>query len=213
MRLNPGAFDRHLQHMGQRVQWRRSYACACSNPHTGAADPKHALCSGKGRIWDPAKDSVVGVASQKTLAQWQAMGMFEAGDCVLSIPQSSSMYDEVSQFDRVTMLNSTDVFSQPLVHGSPTEKLLFKVERITRCFWLHPQTKLLVEGGLPQVGADGLPVWPNGGEPPPGATYSLSGFKFSEYFCWGEFPSDRNEHQGARLPKRLVLRKWDLFGR
>jgi hypothetical protein len=213
MRLNPGAFDRHLQHIGQKVRWRRSYACACSNPHTGAPDPKHALCAGKGRIWDDPLDSVVGVASQKTLAQWQAMGMFEAGDTVLSVPQSSPMYDEVSQFDRIVLLNSTDVFSQPLTRGTPTEKLLFQVDKITRCFWLHPQTRALAEGSLPQIGADGRPVWPDGGEPPPGATYSLTGMKLSEYFVFGEFPSDRNEHSGARLPKRIVARRWDLFGR
>ena len=212
MRLNPAAFDRHLQSIGQQVQWRRSFACACYNQQSGSADPKHALCAGKGRIWDQPRPSVVGVASQKTLAQWQAMGMFEAGDTVLSIPQSSSMYDEISQFDRVTMLNSTDVFSQPLTHGAPSERLLFQVASITRCFWLHPQTRNIVEGGLPSVGPDGRLTWTSG-EPPPGASYSLTGTKYGEFFCFGDFPSDRPEHSGARLPKRVVLRRWDLFGR
>jgi hypothetical protein len=55
--------------------------------------------------------------------------------------------------------------------------------------------------------------WPNGGGPPIGVTYSLTGTKFDEYFIFLNLPSDRNEHEGARLPKKVTLRKWDLFGR
>ena len=80
-------------------------------------------------------------------------------------------------------------------------------------FWLHPQTRALVEGGIPVFDSHGAPSWPNGGEPPPGATYSISGEKFSEYFIFDQFPSDRNQHSGMRLPKRVVARQFDLFGR
>jgi hypothetical protein len=213
MRLNPAAFDRHLTSIGQQARWSRSYACPCVNPTSGSPDPKHALCGGKGRIWDQPLDTVVGVASQKVQAQWAQMGMYEAGDMVLSVPQSSAMWDEVSQFDRILMLNSNDVFSQPFTRGAPTERILFKPEKMTRCFWLHPQTGAIVDGKLPVFDENGRPSWPAGGEPPPGVKYSLTGFKFSEYWVWGGFPSDRNEHSGARLPKRVVARKWDLFGR
>lgn len=212
MRLNPAAFDRHLNHIGQQVQWRRSYACACVNPTSGAPDPKHRLCNGKGRLWDSAIDTVVGVARQETLAEWQASGLYESGDMVLSIPQSSPLYD-AGQFDRILLKNGTDVFSQPMVRGGPTERLLFTVKSFSRCFWLDPITRLPIEGALPVVDEDGNLSWPGLGEPPPGATYSLTGEKYSEYFIFGSFPSDRNEHQGARLPKRLIARKWDLLSR
>ena len=43
--------------------------------------------------------------------------------------------------------------------------------------------------------------------------YSLTGKKFDEYFIFGQYPSDRNQHSGMRLPRKLVARKWDLFGR
>lgn len=212
MQFNPAAFDTFLTGMGQDVLWRRSYACACVNPASGQPDPKHALCSGKGRLWDEPVATVTGVAGQKVQIQWAQMGMWEAGDLVLSIPQVSPLW-EAGAFDRVTALNATDVFSQPLVRGAPAERLQFQPASVTRCFWLHPSTRQVVDGGLPVIGADWRPSWPNGGEPPPGATYSLTGTKFGEYFIWGELPSDRNQHRGMRLPRRVVARKFDLFGR
>lgn len=212
MRFNSSAFDRFLTDIGQKVEWRRSFSCACVNLASGQADPRHALCSGKGRIWEPPVPTVTGVASQKVQMQWAQMGQWEQGDMVLSIPQSSPLWN-AGQYDRVTSMNSTDVFSQPMVRGAPTERLIFAVEAITRCFWLHPQTRVIVEGGLPVVSPTGTLSWPNGGEPPPGMTYSLTGTKHSEYFIWGEMTSDRNQHSGMALPRRVVARKWDLFGR
>lgn len=212
MRFNSSAFDRFLVDIGQDVQWRRSFSCACVNLASGQPDPKHALCSGKGRIWEPPITTVTGVASQKVQMQWAQMGQWEQGDMVLSIPQVSPLWN-AGQYDRVTSMNSTDVFSQPLVRGAPTERLIFAVASVTRCFWLHPQTRVIVEGGLPVVSATGTLSWPNGGEPPPGMTYSLTGTKHAEYFIWGEMTSDRNQHSGMALPRRVVARKWDLFGR
>lgn len=213
MRFNPGAFNTHLNNIGQKVTWRRAYACACVSADSGQPDPKHQLCMGKGRIWDPAITTVTGVARQDALAEWKSSGLAETGDMVLSIPESSPMWD-AGQFDRILLLNSNDVFSQPLKHGAPTERLLFTVDSFIRCFWLDPVTRTIIEGALPSVDANGNLSWAGGvGEPPPGVSYSLTGQKLDEYFVWGKFPSDRNEHSGMRLPKRLIARKWDLYGR
>lgn len=213
MRFNPAAFDRFLTDIGQDVLWRRSYSCACINPSSGQPDPKHALCMGKGRVWDSPVSTVAGVASQKVQMQWAQMGLWEAGDMVLSIPQVSPMW-EAGPFDRITAMNSTDVFSQPLVHGGVNERLLFKPASLSRCFWLDPATRQPVDGSLPVIGDDGRPTWPGGvGEPPPGAGYSLTGTRYSEYFIFGDFPTDRNQHRGMRLPRRAVARKFDLFNR
>lgn len=213
MRLNPAAFDRHLANIGQRVLWRQSFACACVNPASGAPDPKHALCMGKGRLWARPVETVTGVARQETLAEWAQFGLWESGDMVLSIPQNSPLWD-AGQFDRVTLLNSSDVFSQPLTRGAPNERLIFHVASVTRCFWLHPVTREVVEGRVPVIDADGRPSWPGGvGEPPPGTVYSLTGTKYDEYYVFSMFPSDRNQHQGVRLPKRVVVRRFDMFSR
>lgn len=211
MRLNPGAFNRHLAHMGQAVSWRAAYACACVNPDSGQPDPKHQLCRGKGWLWDAGVDTVTGISAQQVTAKAIAAGLFEVGDTVATIPENSVMYS-AGRFDRVLLKNSTTKFSQPLKRGAPVERLLFTVAKLTRVFWLDAQ-KQPVEGTLPQVDDSGNLSWPNGGAPPAGATYSLTGEKFDEYFVAGDLVSDRNHHGGARLPRKVTLRKWDLFGR
>ena len=166
---------------------------------------------GKGRIWDPPVDTVVGVASQKVQLQWAQMGLWEAGDTVMSVPQASPLWD-AAPFDRILMLNATDGFSQPLVRGAPSERLLFDPVKLARCFYLHPLTRQPVDVPVPTV-QGGILSWPGGGGPPPGVTYSLTGEKNSEFFIFMDLASDRNQHQGMRLPKRIVARKWDLFNR
>lgn len=214
MRLNPAHFNRHLNNIGQKLKWRRSYACACVNPASGQPDPKHSVCHGKGRIWDAGVTTVGGVAKQVVKPQMAGLGIWESGDMQLTVPESSPMWADAGKYDRVLLLNSTDVFSLPLVRGGVNEKVIFTVQSVSRCFYLHPTTKAIVDCDLPTVGADGVPVWVSGAnEPPPNAAYSLTGQKYDEYFVIDSMPSDRNEHQGARLPKLLQLRKWDLFGR
>lgn len=210
MQLSPAAFNRHLEHMGQKVTWRKAFACPCKNPNSDAADPRCPHCSGKGYMWDPAKDSVVGVASSKVQREWAQFGLYQSGDSVVSIPENSPLYD-MGQNDRVAMLNATEQFSLTLVRAAPTERLIGKIEVITRVFWLNAQ-KEIVLGDIPTVAETGRLTWASGA-PPAGTQYTISGSKFSEFYCWGPYPSNRNEHQGARLPKRVVLRKFDLWGR
>lgn len=214
MRFSPSRFDRHLANIGQRIAWRRSYACACVSPTSGAPDPKHQLCSGKGRIWADPIETVCGISKQEVTPEMIAAGMYESGDMTMTIPQASPMWGGAGRFDRVKLLNSTDVFSQPYTRGAPNERIIFAVQSIERCFWLHPVTRQIVEGGIPVVDADGHMSWPGGaGEPPPETTYSLTGQRFDEYYILDSLPSDRNEHSGARLPKRAQMRKFDLFNR
>lgn len=213
MRFNAAAFDAFLGDggIGQDVEWRRSYACPCVSPTTGQPDPKHQLCAGKGRLWDAPLSTVAGVASQKVLAQWMQMGQWESGDMVMSVPQNSPMWS-AGQYDRMTMVNTSETFSLPLTRGAPSERLQFTPVSIERSFWLHPVTRNVVEGGVPTISDAGALVW-GSGEPPPGTVYSLTGTRRNEFYIFGAFPDNRNQHQGMRLPKRLVARKWDLFGR
>lgn len=212
LELNPDAFNDFLYGIGQDCTWSKAYTCPCVNPASGSARPNCPRCSGKGRFWDTPMRTTVGIASQKVQLEWAKMGLWESGDAVAVIPENSVMY-EIGQFDRVVMLNSTDHFSRVLTRDAVTERLLVPVERLTRVFWLADDGAV-VDGGLPVVAADGTLSWPAGSvEPPAGTQYSINGTAFSEYYCFGPFASDRNEHRGARLPKRLILRKWDLLGR
>lgn len=211
LELNPDAFNDFLYGIGQDCTWAPSYVCPCMTSTSGSANPGCPRCHGRGRIWDAPQPTTVGFASQKSQLEWAKLGLWVSGDAVVVIPEDSVMYD-MSQYDHVVMLNSTDNFSKVLTRGAVSERLLVTVKAFTRVFWLDGSSNI-VEGGLPVVAADGSLSWPNGGEPPANTQYSLNGSRYSEYYCIGPFASDRNEHRGARLPKRVVLRQWDLFGR
>jgi hypothetical protein len=213
MQLNPAAFNSFIAGIGQRVQWRRSHACPCVNRVSGAAKPGCPVCAARGRFWDEAKDAVIGIASQNTQKRWAQMGRYEAGDAVVVVPENTPVY-EAGQFDRVRMLNSTDRFSLPLLRGAPDERLPPAVEEVTRVFWLSQGGVLpLIEGNIPErISEVGGITWGDGA-PPDGTTYTIEGTKFSEYYVFDQMPSDRNEHSGARLPRKIVLRSFDLFGR
>ena len=211
MQLNPDAFNRHLNNLGQQFLWRRAFRCPCANQYSGAADPSCPQCSGKSWLWIDPVSAVAGMSSQKSQLKWAQFGLWQDGDAVVTVGSDSPMYG-MGQFDRVTMLNNTTQFSLNLTRGGVNEKLSDPIKSVTRVFWLDGNSSI-VDGSLPTVGADGSLIWPASNSPPQGTMYSISGVRFNEYFCWGPFPSERGEHQGALLPKRVVLRRFDLFGR
>jgi hypothetical protein len=90
---------------------------------------------------------------------------------------------------------------------------MFTVESIERVFWKQAGTQTTVDGGIPSVSDNGVLSWPGGGEPPPGTTYSITGRKRSEYFVYQDLPNNRNMHDGFRLPRTTILRRFDLLGR
>lgn len=212
MQLDPGAFNEWLANIGQQARWRQSFACPCRNPQTGAPDPACPQCGGKGHVWSAPLDSVAGMAGQKTQDRWAQASRFQEGDIVVTIPSDTPMYG-ISQFDRVVMMNSSDRFSQPYTRGAPSERMVFQPDSLERVYWLDKVTRMPVEGVLPTISDTGVFTWPAVGAPPPGTTYSITGTRRSEYFCFGQLPSNRNMHQGAALPRLVILRRWDLFGR
>jgi hypothetical protein len=213
MQLNPAAFNRFLRNIGQQATWRRAYSCACLNPASNAPDARCLHCRGKGTIWpgEPVP-TVVGMSSQKTQAKWAAMGRYSDGDVVLTVPGDSPMWD-IGQFDRVVMLNATERFSQGLVRGSPAERLNGRILEIERVFWISKQSGNIIDAVLPTISGTGAITFPDGMVPPAGQSYSITGERRPEYYCYENMPSNRNEHSGARLPKNVVLRKFDLWGR
>lgn len=211
MRLSPTAFNRHLAHIGQQVKWAQSFACPCIKRESGQPDPRCPHCLGKGHLWSASVPCVSGVANQKTQQQWMGSGMWMDGDIVVTVPGDSPMW-AVGPFDRVTMVNGAERFSTSLTRAAPTERLLFQASAVDRVFWIDPVSKAIVEGGIPALSSDGRPTW-TAGEPPAGVGYSITGQRLPEYYCLVEMPSSRNEHSGAPLPRRVVLRRFDLLGR
>lgn len=206
--LSASRFNGMLNKMGQQAQWRRGYECPCRDPHSGAADPFCPACGGKGITWGESVTATVAIAGQKVQQEWAKLGMYESGDMVVTIPSDSAIYS-LGQFDRLVMVQSSVPFSRVLTHDG-TEVLPFAVERIERASWLEGGAE--VDGGLPMVLVDGSLSW-SSSPPPVGRQYSLTGRQRPEYFALRDFPQDRAHFGGQPLPRRVVLRLMDLFGR
>lgn len=127
---------------------------------------------------------------------------------VLSLPSNSPVY-AMGENDRVIMTDSSVPFSTTRTRTG-TESLVFPVSSIDKVFWLVAGA--MVNGAIPTVSAAGLLTWASGG-PPSGAQYSITGRKNPEYFMFASFPQDRAHHGGAKLPRLVVMRLFDLYGR
>jgi len=193
--------------MGQHVLWRKSYRCPCIDSHTGGADPGCPQCGGRGRSWGDPIASVIGVAGQKVQRQWQQFGVYEDGDVVLTIPSNSDVY-AIGEFDRITLTDNSAPFENVLVRGN--ERIYGEELTIERIFWLDDD-KNIVEGSIPTV-TDGIPAW-SGNPPPVGRQYSIRGRRAPEYYHFRDMDQDRQHHQGVDLPRRVVVRNFDLFSR
>lgn len=159
-------------------------------------------------MWD---EEVIGRAAITNLNAKKGaadFGVWEPGDALLSIGSDCPFY-EVGRFDRFRSLKSMQRFTDNLRRGF-SDKLSGTIERIDRVFW-QDANKDIVEGSIPTVGASGELTWDDGG-PPEGVTFSIAGVRWDEWFAYLDLPQNRTIH-GADLPRRLPVRKFDLFGR
>lgn len=209
MIFNPDEFNTFLTGIGQQVQWRRAFACPCVNPNTGQAKINCPVCKGKAKVWQDPVDTVVGVVSGNVVNKWQQFGLADPGDVILSIPSSSPAY-EIGPYDRVKFMNRTEPFSHNIVKGV-NEKIRFSVVAIDKVFILTDNGATLTEVAPPAINPDGSLNW--AGVPiPDGATFSIAGRRHTEYFCFPDSFFGRPHHAGAALPRKVVLRRFDLYG-
>ncbi len=241
MRLNPARFNRFLAGIGQDLAWRPSHACPCVRAYSGAADPSCRHCAGKGRRWDTAIACHAGIVSHEIARKYAPMGLLDAGDVLLVIPSDSPVY-AIGEFDRVVMTDRTEPFSLNLIPGSNVLRFdpvsihavtwlnargelvdgLFRfatpdgavfVTSDGREFTLKLTFEVRPDGTYAYL-ANGVTggVTPPPLTPPPGATVSISGRRHPEYFCYLTLALDRPHHSGEPLPRRVLLRRYDLFG-
>lgn len=210
MKLSPAAFNRFLRHIGQDMQWQRAFQCPCRNPHSGAAKPNCTVCKGKGTYWGEAVGGVAGLSGMQVQKQWFNFGLAELGDVVVTIPSDTAMYN-IGQFDRVVMTDSTQPFSLTLIRCGAEEFIPFKPVSVDYVTWLDAAGNLQ-QGGKPSVIENGIPRWSSDG-PPEGTVYTVAGRRHQEYFVYQDFPQERAHHHGEPLPRKVVLRKFDLYGR
>jgi len=66
---------------------------------------------------------------------------------------------------------------------------------------------------FPSVKLDGTLAWLDEGGPEPGEGYIVKGLADPVYFIFTDMPQDRAHSGGLPLPRRCVLRQYDIAGR
>lgn len=157
---------------------------------------------------------------------------------VLSIPSDSPLYDAGAN-DRILMTDSTEPFDTVLTHTG-NEILPGRIVSVDRVFWLIGQGQSVIEGTIPRQAPDGALIWRGNGsgsaciateagipivsdhqgaliaEGLPftvGTQYTIAGRRNPEFYVFQDLPQDRAHFHGARLPRRVAVRRFDLFGR
>jgi hypothetical protein len=206
MRLEPGRLNGLLNDFGQDFVWRRGYACPCVNPQSGQPKRDCQSCDGRGRYWVagvPGVAAAIGMDAAKKMAPF---GLWDQGDFVMSLPSDSPLY-EMGQLDRVAALNRTEPFSQNFVYGV-NDALKFVPVSIDMAAWFDAQGNR-VEGSVSYDPVQGL-VW-GASAPPAKTTYALTGRRMVEYFCFLDLTRDRPHHYGRKLPRKILMRRFDLW--
>jgi hypothetical protein len=209
MKFSPAKFNKLLNGLAQSFLMKKGYACPCTTSSSGQPEVACPVCSGKGRFWSSDIQGLAGVVSREQMKKQVDLGLMDAGDIMLSIPSDSPLY-AIGLYDRVATVNKTEPFSQNFVYNV-NDKLKFFPTQIDRVVWRDATTKAIVDGTIPTINADGTLTW-TGTAPPARATYSLTGRRYLEYFVYQDIPVDRPIHAGYTLPRRVILRRFDLFG-
>lgn len=215
MKLQPAAFNRFLRHVGQDVLWRRAFDCPCRDAYSGAALPNCLQCAGKGSIWAAPVAAYTGLSAMAASVKWAKFGLWEAGDLLLTIPGDTPLY-HAGQFDQIILIESSEPFSLVMTRGV-NDRFLWPVVAVDRVFVLGEDddgAQVVVDCAAPTVAADGSLTWPSAGTvPAAGQQFSVTGRRRPVYFLYQDLPSDRAHHAGLPLPRKVVVRQFDLFGR
>lgn len=137
------------------------------------------------------------------------LGHYAEGDLLLTIPSNSFLY-EMGQFDLVLLLDSTQPFSMLLTSGV-SDAITFPPTSIERVFWRVNGVD--VDSAARAVTADNKINWETNAAPPAGVQYSVTGRWMPDYFVYQDIPIERAHHFGERLPRKVVVRRFDLYGR
>jgi len=209
MRLSATRFNDFLSGaVRQRFTWRRRSACPCIDPSTSAPRYDCPLCRGKGHLWADEVEGFAGQSSQSPAKAIATFGSWERGDCTLTLPSNSPIYD-AGQYDRIRSLDSVGSFSE-VVRPGLNDALLGKVVCLHRVFWLNDGGTAVVEGPVPDLAADGTMTWPNLDGPPEGRQYTVEGERYDEWFVYMPLAADRNSGASG-LPRKLAARRLDIL--
>jgi len=163
-----------------------------------------------GIFWEsPSVPCICALSGVKAKRQWAEFGQWENGDLLIVCPSDSPSFS-AGWGDRFTLADTTESFSTVVVRTG-TESVNFYNPVFDAAVYLDGNRNR-VSLDPPNL-VDGVLIWPSGA-PPSGVRYTLTGRGGPEYYVFNEIPMSRTHHGGsADLPRRIVLRRLDLFGR
>lgn len=212
--FNPARFNALLSPtppgLGQHVSWEPSYLCPCRSPTSGAAEQGCPVCKGRGVVWQTPVAAWTGLAGMKIAREWATFGEWESGDVVVTVPADSPLYG-MGESDRVTFTDSSEPFNSIVMGG--VDVLAFQAVSFDQVVWRDSVTKQIIVAGIPTQAPDGSLSWSSGPIPPDGQQYAIRGRRHQRYYNFKELVQDRHHSAGLALPRRCVLRLFDLFGR
>lgn len=215
--LSPERFNKLISNLGQTVIRRKAVACPCRDEYSNAALQGCPVCHGKGIYWTLGTTSYIGVSGMQVQRHWAQFGSYEQGDVVVTVPSDADTY-LLSEYDRVLFTDSTQGFTQIFRKGVDDNPIPFAIQSVEAITWLEPDPITEIETVVtadptPVLDTDNTLDW-DGCDEPPSGQYTLTGRRYAEYFVApGALVQIRQHHFGADLPHKVVLRRWELFGR
>jgi len=211
MRLNPTAFNTFINKIGQDVLWRKSLRCPCRNKRSGSPNPDCLVCYGLGYTYESPVSGIIGTSGMSIQRAWSSMGLYESGDQVITIGNDSPLYG-VSNGDRVLLINSSIPFEVNLDHtGTEIFPYSFEsIQSIAKVFWIsgssYAYSTIAINSTTNRV------EW-TANEPSINTQYTVLGRRNPEYYAYMDYPVDRSHFHGLPLPRRIVLRNYEVARR
>jgi hypothetical protein len=206
--------------MGRPVRWEKARICACMNAYSGVAAPHCEFCWGTGRCFADGVDITVGVSGyDKKRAPWKEFGDVPVGSLLVTIPVNQvingrkcrlSMYDEIGDLDRITLLDDVERREIPLVKGKDdgVQFTVVEVERIRTTS--DDNCELEWTTGEHYVLQGNRIIWMTG--PIDGTAYVLEAKIHPTYYVFDARVMHRN-HSGVELPKKIMMVPAELHDR
>jgi hypothetical protein len=163
------------------------------------------------------RDYLIGVSRVVLNQQFAQFGEWEQGDMIATVPARDvcgtvqEIYG-IGDMDRVTLLDSVIRRNFVGTRGQQ-DVLLGRVVRIVMdAFYLDSGSPVPLAEGIDFRVTGNVVEWLRG-TTPDGTAYSLRYIACPECFVWKTLEQPRAHDLGLALPKKVILRSFDLFGR
>ena len=167
--------------------------------------------------YSAVRDYLIGVTSVLVAKQFAQFGEWDKGDMIATIPARDvhgALLDvyQIGEFDRMTLADSVVRRSFLGVRGERDRFPERTIRAVTDAFGLQGGVQVPLEDGIDFRVTGNTVEWLSD-TLAAGDGYSLRYVVSPEYFVWTTLEQPRAHDLGKALPKKVVLRLFDLFGR